>query len=456
MKNLLFIILICLGCFHSNAQLNFSAPVKYHIGTDPRSICTGDFNNDGVKDLVAYCTTLNRVAVLTGNSNGSFTTPANYTNINNGVGGLFIMSADFNNDGYDDLACANLYQKAVHILYGSGIPSFSNIVTYTFNSRPTCIDYHDVDNDGKNDLIIGGKSMDSIYVMKGDGVGGFTIINRFKPNLSVWPINLTSIDIADLNNDGNADMVINEPSKDSLLVYSGNGTGQFIYHSSIKNDVSSYQIVLKDLNGDGNMDLISANSPNFYIFHGDGNSGFALPNIYTPSVTLGVSPKVAIADFNMDGYLDLVFSSVESDSSEVYIGSGNGTFIFELDLNLSILQSDLLSSDFNNDGKPDLAYVHNNDSVTILLNKTIVENVEEQDFSFQFHVYPNPVSNHINIECDNQFKEIQVYNVFSELVLEKHYQGIRQTELDLSNLKSGIYILKVDNSYIQRLTIKSE
>lgn len=457
MKKIVFTLLISCSYFMSEAQLNFTAPVRYHIGTDPRSICTGDFNNDGILDLVAYCTILNRVAVLTGTSNGSFITPPNYTNINNGVGGLFIMSADFNNDGYDDLACANEMQKQVNILFGTGVPTFTNIVTYSFNSRPTCIEYNDVDNDGKKDLIIGAKTMDTIYVMKGDGIGGFSIINRFRPNLIAWPITVTSIGVADLNNDGNADLVINESTQDSILVYTGNGTGQFNYHSSLKNDLGSYNITLRDINSDGKIDLIAANGLNFNIFKGDGNSGFSLPSVYTPTVLLGPSSKVAIADFNMDGLLDLVFSSVESDSSLIYIGHSNGTFTCELYLNFSILQADLLSADFNNDGKPDLAYVHNIDSVTVLLNKTVPVGIGEQYSAAQLSVYPNPVCNLVKIECEKRFNVIQVYNMFSELVLEKHYfGGNKQTELNLSELKTGSYILKVDNKYIQRLTIQRE
>jgi hypothetical protein len=458
MKSLLINLMICLGYFHSNAQLSFTAPVKYNVGTEPRSICSGDFNNDGIKDLVAYCTVLNRVAVLTGNSNGSFNTPANYTNINNGLGGTFIMSDDFNNDGLDDLACANEMQGKVHILFGNGMSTFTNIVTYSFNSLPTCIACNDVDNDGKKDLIIGAKTMDTIYVMKGDGVGGFTIINRFRPNLIPWPINVRSIDVADLNNDGNADIVINESTQDSLLVYIGDGTGQFNYHSSIDNGGLSFHVMLNDFNSDGNLDLFSINGYNFQIFNGDGNGGFGIPAIYTPSVGFGSWAMAAAKDFNLDGFIDIATTTNAADTDKIYFGNSSGTYSNSFYSSLPGQQF-LLSDDFNNDGKPDLAGLYADsiiDGVTVFLNKTVVEGTIEQYHSSQLFVYPNPLCNRLNIECDNQFSTIQVYNIFSELVLEKHYRNIKRTELDLSELNSGTYILKVDNSYIQRLTIKRE
>ncbi|HNB81671.1 MAG TPA: FG-GAP repeat protein, partial [Chitinophagaceae bacterium] len=85
MKYLFFSTLLIISNLCLKAQLNFEAPVKYHIGMNPRSVCSGDFNNDGILDIAVYGASfsINRVAILTGTTSGVFNTPAIYTNIDN-------------------------------------------------------------------------------------------------------------------------------------------------------------------------------------------------------------------------------------------------------------------------------------------------------------------------------------------------------------------------------------
>ncbi|HNB80665.1 MAG TPA: FG-GAP-like repeat-containing protein, partial [Chitinophagaceae bacterium] len=380
-----------------------------------------------------------------------------YTNIDNGAGGFFIMCADFNNDGYDDLACANENQKKVTILYGAGAPSFTNIVTYTFNSRPTCIKYHDVDNDGKKDFIIGSKSMDTIYVMKGDGIGGYSLINKFRPNQSALPIFISSIDLGDVDHDGKEDIIINEWSQDSILIYLGCGNGQFNYNYSLKTGTFANQIILEDMNNDGNCDITSFNSSSFYNFKGNGIGGFDPPTIYPPLISLGQKANASITDFNLDGILDIAMTGDVADSSAIYLGNVNGNFTNSLYLKFNATPGFVMSADFNNDGKPDLVYALGlNDSISVLLNKTVVESLVTEKLNRQLKLYPIPVHHQLNIDCDIPFSGIQLYTLFNQLVLEEKFENAKHAKMDLSNLAAGFYFLKVDQYYSNQFIFKNQ
>ncbi|TCK67343.1 putative secreted protein (Por secretion system target) [Winogradskyella wandonensis] len=70
------------------------------------------------------------------------------------------------------------------------------------------------------------------------------------------------------------------------------------------------------------------------------------------------------------------------------------------------------------------------------------ENVlSSNDFSinnFRLNLYPNPTSNILNIESNNQqIKQIEIYDILGKQLLIANNSNI-----DVSNLKSGIYILK--------------
>lgn len=64
----------------------------------------------------------------------------------------------------------------------------------------------------------------------------------------------------------------------------------------------------------------------------------------------------------------------------------------------------------------------------------------EDAFASQFGVYPNPVSNTINISTEQIIDNLELYNAVGQLVLQKN-QSVKQ--LNVEDLNSGIYMLKI-------------
>ncbi len=83
----------------------FITPVdNYTAGTGPMSVCTGDFDRDGILDLAVANYDGNNISILSGNSSGGFGAAANYGTLSQPY---CVAAGDFDRDGDLDLAVAN-------------------------------------------------------------------------------------------------------------------------------------------------------------------------------------------------------------------------------------------------------------------------------------------------------------------------------------------------------------
>ena len=151
----------------------------------------------------------------------------------------------------------------------------------------------------------------------------------------------------DFKNDGYTDIV---NSCTSILL--GSQPGTFTAGSPLPNSGGCGQFAVADLNGDGNLDLVEATGSEVYILLGRGDGTFTVGT----SLAGGSSPEsVAIGDFNGDGIPDLVVGGTYG--FDIYLGRGDGTFTGPTAYgvtgsgNISSIQV----ADFNGDGHDDIA-----------------------------------------------------------------------------------------------------
>jgi hypothetical protein len=184
-----------------------------------------------------------------------------------------------------------------------------------------------------------------------------------------------SIAVADVNHDGKLDIVVANTVDGTVDVLLGDGKGHFIraQGSPFACGKSPNDIATGDLNGDGNLDLVIANTetPYLTILLGDGKGKFA-PSPHSPFDTHS-SPHVhgvAIADFNSDGKLDVVTDSWGHDQILMFLGDGAGNLVLPGQAFKTGKRpyQRLRSADFNKDGKPDVVTTDlGQNAVTILL-----------------------------------------------------------------------------------------
>jgi FG-GAP-like repeat len=184
-----------------------------------------------------------------------------------------------------------------------------------------------------------------------------------------------SVSVGDFNGDAKADVAaVNTASSDvSVLLGDGQGHlapgGRFPFSTNGKDPVAS---ATGDLNGDHLADVVVANSTsgNITVLLGDPAGGLLLaPGFLTPA---GVHPvSVAVADFNLDGRLDVAAANNGSANVSVLLGDGQGRLGPALGSPVStggIRPAGVTTGDFNGDGRPDVAAVNNGSGdVAVLL-----------------------------------------------------------------------------------------
>jgi hypothetical protein len=362
------------ACAPAGAAVSFAPALSPSAPGNPFAIVAGDFNADGKTDLATANSNASNVTILTGAGNGTFTAatlPANTTGLSPGA----IVAGDFNADGKTDLATANANASNVTILTGAGNGTFTATTTAanTTGSSPAGIAAGDFNADGRTDLATANSIPGNVTILTGSGTGTFTATT---PPANVTGSNPGAIVAGDFNNDGNTDLATANATSNNVTILTGAGNGTFTAATTPANSTGTQAlaIVAGNFNGDANTDLATANaaSNNVTIFTGAGNGTFSAAT--TAANTTGTQPfAITAGDFNADGKTDLATANANSTSHNVTIltGAGNGTFTAATPPANTTGSGPrgIVTGDFNNDGKSDLATANDTaSSVGVLLN----------------------------------------------------------------------------------------
>ncbi|MCI0486877.1 MAG: FG-GAP-like repeat-containing protein [Blastocatellia bacterium] len=290
------------------------------------------------------------------------------------VGGspIRVAVADFDSDGFLDLATPNLSGSPgeVTIRFGDGTGTFPTRSDITFagvtdHRGPVGIVSADFNGDNNPDLALLNRNLNHVRILLGDGNGGFTV----GPPIAVGSFPL-SIAVGNFNGDANLDLaVVNNnftptcTNPGSVTILLGNGSGGFSQApgSPVTVGRGANSVAVGNFNADVNADLAVTNNcdNNVTILLGNGLGGFS-PASGSP-VNGGPNPFfVATGDFNRDNRTDLAVANNdairETDDGRVTIllGNGNGTFTPGTPV-ITPDPSSIAVDDLNRDGNPDLA-----------------------------------------------------------------------------------------------------
>jgi len=336
-------------------------PATYGVGSNPVSIATADLNGDGVLDLAVADSSSNQVSVLIGNGDGTF---APHQTFAAGTIPVQIAIGDLDGDGFLDFAVANA-TGSVSILRGDGAGSFSAPTTLTAGIFPDALAIGDVNADGKPDLAVANGGSGNVSLFLGTGGGGFAPAGDF--NTGVDP---SGVVIGDFNNDGKADLAVSNLGPDTVAILLGNGAGSFGAATTFTTGAATdpISVATADLNGDGNLDLVTANhnTGNISVLLGNGAGAFAAP--VTHATGAPGPENVAIADVDGDGKLDVAVAN-DSGSASVLLGDGTGGFGTAANFATGAVTSSVALGDFNHDGGLDLAVTNSGlNNISVLLN----------------------------------------------------------------------------------------
>jgi len=288
--------------YRGNGDGTFAAPVGYPADGFVVSIAAGDFNGDGKPDLAAAIPgfTDGGVRIFLNDGNGGF---GNSTLFPAGSYASQVVVADFNGDGKLDLTVPDFNAGTNQVLLGDGQGGFGTPISSPGGGGNVVVG--DFNSDGKMDLAV---ATTDLKILLGDGAGGFTVGNSY----SVGPGNPTHLATADFNHDGTLDLavaVIN--AERQVYTFLGNGMGAFV-PSTLVGSIDPWGVAAVDLDGDGNVDIVTANyGYNTVSFaKGNGRGRFGASRSYplpqNPKQPLPIS--LTTGDFNEDGLPDLVTS----------------------------------------------------------------------------------------------------------------------------------------------------
>jgi hypothetical protein len=221
-----------------------------------------------------------------------------------------VSIGDLNGDGFPDLVLAKgrHWPLIDRVLLNDGhgrFPTAYNLGDVA--DRSYSVTLADIDRDGDLDVVVGNDAPDPKRVYANDGKGNFRLLSTF--GSPEWPTRLATV--ADVNRDGLPDILVaNRPDegKGPNYVCFNKGKGQFDADCLAFSHESATTITPADINGDGVVDLIVPNreSGQSYVYINDGKGAFPEKIPFGPNDAEIRMRASQAADLNRDGLMDII------------------------------------------------------------------------------------------------------------------------------------------------------
>ena len=372
-----------------------------------QNVAVADLNKDGYKDIVfAFSSGFweyrdknkkgsSYSRIYWGGKDGYSNN--NFTNIATD-GATDVVAADLNKNGWTDLVFANGDGSTSYIYYGSEKGFSQDNMFELPTDQSSAVKIADVNNDGTPDIIFACEKGKDSYAYT--NINGKIDSNR---RIEFETYDAKDVVTADFNKDGFTDVfftnhefsLTGDPNMANRLIdsylYYGSANGFSKHNRQSIQTIGAWGANAADLNNDGWIDLLVCNNQEHYSYevpsfiYWNGPDGFQETK-RTCLYEHGAEGN-AIADFNNDGYLDVLITSMmgnsrgDYDQLYLYYGKNDGRFDVNNRVNLIGREAyEQAFADLNDDGQVDIIVI-NRGETTRLDNEAWIYWNNENKFS---------------------------------------------------------------------------
>ena len=223
---------VLLGSENFDGTFTEAPGSPFPVGNSPSGVVIADFNGDGFPDIAVINQGDNTISVFQGDGKGGFTPfpKSPFALPTNEKGPIAILSAIFDNSGKPEIAVLNATTLNIGIFQASGLPSFDGTFAQISGSPlsagvdPVAFAAGDLNSDGIADIAVVNQSANEMTVLLNDGTGFFTPATGSPLPTATTP---SGVAIADFTNDGIGDIAVTNNGVATLGVYVGLGAGQY-------------------------------------------------------------------------------------------------------------------------------------------------------------------------------------------------------------------------------------
>lgn len=366
-------------------------PPAVSIVGGPYKVIAADFTGDKAVDLALAYLRVGIVTVEQGDGHGHFAhlalnviseaTPSRMQNVHNlahgdvdgdGLPDLVVGVSSNPPDGYRmkevplDLVQAG-WRGEIVVARNMGKGRFQRMAAFPVASEAKGVRLADLDNDGRLDLLYTERGsgyrgdLPSGYLCLRQGLGDW----KFGPavELAAGP-SAYYVETGDLNNDGFLDIIVPNEHAQTVQYWLNPGKQIFkdprgLVHRTVeaspipgRRSHAINDIRAADFNGDGKLDLVTANlgTSTVSIFLGNGDGTFQKDTLIEAGTN---GAFLAVGDLDGDGDIDFVITHWTEDFLSVFLNKGNGQFAPRKDYKTGLGNYGVTLCDADGDGKLD-------------------------------------------------------------------------------------------------------